>query len=606
MTQREMLFAGRSAVCLACLVLIALAWPAQSDIVGTIDQGDFGGDVTLAAGATELTLTDAQGKTQRLNLLDIDQVRFNVDPSIKHSGQILLINNDKGNGVRQKQDKIKLRKGLHRITIPYRQVNSSHKLSVYASGPGMNSRVELGSELLRCFRDQKDQADASEGIDQQGYRLPELQLKEAGNRRRMLSRARYRLYLGEKNAAPLNITALTNMTLKRSGTTSLVNTGMLNNHTTNVGVVFDAFFIAEQDGEYSFTLISDDGAQLYFGQIDTFSSDTLNETPVNAPWRIELAYGGVARGKLNAIADETMSMHVPLVSDMTISLSHVRSAWDKKVDPATINRDNEPDNQDTLYVRDKQDPTSIRSVNGKITALDDASLKFIFRGQERTITRDRLAGLVFKHDSRPKPESVGTHQVLVLQGGQALPCQVKSIGKHVTFTLLGGGQAAPPRDAVRAMRIENGRRIDLTRLAPNAEEAIPYFGLKLPYRLNTDFAGNPIVLFNEKTYTSGLAVHSKSRLHYKLKPNCERFQASFGMMNPGGKLGNVTARVLGDGKVLWEQADITAKTDVIDIDIELKGVERLILEVDFGQGQNVGDRAAWCNPRLIYASKDQP
>ena len=82
----------------------------------------------------------------------------------------------------------------------------------------------------------------------------------------------------------------------------------------------------------------------------------------------------------------------------------------------------------------------------------------------------------------------------------------------------------------------------------------------LPHRVNSSFAGKPIVLYNEKTYERGLAVHSKSRLHYKLENPCERFQATFGLMSPGGKLGNVTARVLGDGKVLWEQANVTAET----------------------------------------------
>ncbi len=606
MNQRAMSIAGRSTLCLAWLAVCALGLPSRADIVNAIDQGELGGDVTLAPGNTAITLTDSEGKTQSLNLIDIDEIRFNVDPSVKRDDQLLLINNDTGNGTRQKQESVKLRKGLHRITIPYWQAQGDHKLSVFVAGPGINGRSELSSSQLRCFRDTSDFSDASQGTDEKGYRLPELPLDEAGNRRRMLTRARYRLYVGQEGVFPLSVAGLSGMQLKRSGTTSSINTGMLNEHKASVGLVFDAFFMAEQDGEYKFTLLSDDGSQLYLGQVESFSSDALNETPVNAPWRAELAYDGVARGELKSIADETMTMHIPLVSDMTIALSQTRSVWDKKIDPSTINRDNEPDNEDTVYLRDKNDAANIRSVSGKVSGLDDTALTFVFRGEERSITRDRLVGLVFKHGSRATPSDPGVHEVLVLQGGQVLPCRVKSIGEHVTFTLLGGGQAVPPRDVVRAIRIENGRRIDLTRVAPNAEEAVPYFGLKLPHRVNTNFSGKPIVLFNEKTYESGLAVHSKSRLHYKLKPNCESFQASFGLMNPGGKLGNVTARVLGDGKVLWEQANITASTPVIDVDVALKGVERIILEVDFGEGQNVGDRAAWCDPRLIYASKDQP
>lgn len=606
MNPRAMPIARWSALCLTWGAILTLSLPAQADIVNAIDQGELGGDITLAPDDTALTLTDKQGNAQRLNLIDIDQVRFNIDPSVKRDDQLLLIDNDKGNGTRQKQAAVKLRKGLHRITIPYWQAEGDHKLAVYVAGPGINGRAELGSEQLRCFRDTDDVADDSQGIDEQGYRLPELPLDEANNRRRMLTRARYRLYVAQEGVMPQSVGGLAGMQLKRSGTTSLINTGMLNEHKDRVGLVFDAFYLAEQDGTYKFSLLSDDGSQLYLGQVETFSTDALNEMPTHAPWHAELAHDGIARGELKAIADETMTLHLPLVSDVTVALSHVRSVWDKKADLATINRDNEPDNEDTVYLRDKNDPGIVRSVSGKVTGLDDTSLTFVFRGEERSITRDRLVGLVLKHASRPAPPEPGVYQVLVLQGGQVLPCHVKSIDQHISFALLGGGQAAPPRDMVRAMRIENGRRIDLTRVAPNAEEAVPYFGLKLPHKRNTDFSGKPIVLFNEKTYTSGLAVHSKSRLHYKLKSNCERFQASFGLLNPGGKLGNVTARVIGDGKVLWEQTDITAATPVVQVDVPLNGAERLILEVDFGEGQNVGDRAAWCDPRLIYARKDQP
>jgi hypothetical protein len=598
--------ASQSALCLVLAAVFALAMPAQADIVESIDKGRLGGTVTMQAGEESLTLIDAAGQVQTLKLIDLDRVRLNVDISVKRDDMILLIDNDKGIGTRQKQAKIKLRAGLHRITIPYWQAGGEHQLAVYVAGPGVNGRSELGGGYVRCFRDTADEADNASGIDDQGYRLPELTLKEADNRRRMLTRSRYRLYTSAEDAPALaSVKGIAGMQSKRSGTTSALNTGMLNEHNQNVGVVFDAFFKADKDGEYTFTLTSDDGSQLYFGQVESFSSESLNEPPVHNPWRAELANNGKALGELKSIADETMTFHVPLVSDITVALSHTRAVWDKKADFDAINRNNEPDNQDTVYLKDKNDPKAIRSVSGKITGLDDTSLTFMFRGQERTITRDRVVGVVFKHDSRPAPLQPGMHQMLVLQGGQALPCEVKSIGTHVTFELIGGGKATPPREVVRAIRVENGRRIDLTNTAPNAEESIPYFGLKLPHKVNSDFSGNPIKLYDEKTYDRGLAVHSKSRLHYKLKPNCERFQAKFGLLNPGGKLGNITARVLGNGEVLWQQDNVTAETGVIDVDVPLEFVDRLVLEVDFGEGQNVGDRAAWVEPRLIYSSEGQ-
>ena len=606
MTLSTRINSGRSAVRWALALLFAAAPLAQADIVETIDRGNLGGTVALKTGETALTLTDEDGSEQRVELIDLDSVRFNVDILVQRADQILLIDNDKGNGTRQKQAKIKLKAGLHRITLPYWQAEGNHTLAVYATGPAISGRVELGSQLLRCFRDAEETVEASLGIDDKGYRLPELELKEADNKRRMLTRSRYRLYTSQnENVVPISVAGLNGMQLKRSGTTSAINTGLLNEHNQNVGMVFDAFFKAEEDGEYTFTLASDDGSQLHFGKVESFSGQALNEPPVHTPFIVQLAYNGTASGQLKSIDDEKMTLHLPLISDATITLSHARSVWDRKIDRGTINRTNEPDNQDTVYLRDKNKPEEVRSVSGKISSLDEETLKFIFRGEERSIARDRVVGLVFKHDSRPAPPPVGTYQLIEVQGGQSLPARIKSIDKHISFELIGGGTLSPPRELVRAMRIENGRRIDLTRLAPNAEEAIPYFSLKLPHKVNSNFSGKPIVLFDEKKYDRGLAVHSKSRLHYKLKPNCERFQATFGLLNPGGKLGNVTARVIGDNKVLWEQDGITSATGALEVDVPVKGVERLILEVDFGGGQNVGDRAAWCNPRLIYASEGQ-
>jgi hypothetical protein len=607
MNLRKLTNDGRSAVCLAFAWIALLTSPCAADIVETLDQGNLGGVAALKPGDTALTVTNEGGDIQSVDLIDIDRVRFNVDIMVQQVDQILLIDNDKGTGTRQKQAKIKLKAGLHRITLPYWQSEGNHNLAVYVAGPGINGRTELGSSLLRCFRDTDDQAEASLGLDDKGYRLPEFELKVASDRRRMLTRSRYRLYTSEDEEALLmSVGGLAGLQLKRSGTTSAINTGMLNEHNKSVGMVFDAFFKADQDGEYTFSLASDDGSQLYFGQVDSFSSSALNEPPVNTPFRAELAHHGEALGQLKSISDEQLTLHLPLVSDASIALSHVKALWDNKVNGDTINRDNEPDNEDTVYLRDKNKPEEIRSVSGKISSLDEETLSFVFRGQERSITRDRVVGLVFKHASRPDPASPGTYQVVEVQGGQKLPARIKSISDNVSFDLIGGGTLTPPRDVVRTMRVENGRRIDLTRVSPSAEEAIPYFGLKLSHKLNTNFSGKPIVLYNEQKYERGLAVHSKSRLHYKLNPNCESFQATFGLMMPGGKLGDVTARVLGDGKVIWEQDNITAATGAVDVDVPLKGVERLILEVDFGGGQNVGDRAAWCNPRLIYSGDDQP
>jgi hypothetical protein len=93
-------------------------------------------------------------------------------------------------------------------------------------------------------------------------------------------------------------------------------------------------------------------------------------------------------------------------------------------------------------------------------------------------------------------------------------------------------------------------------------------------------------------------------LHYDIGRRFERFRAKVGFQQPEGKSGRATIRVVGDGdKLLHEIPDARGDQPAADLDIPVAGVSRLTLEVDFGADQDVGDRVAWANARLIRAAK---
>jgi len=321
-------------------------------------------------------------------------------------------------------------------------------------------------------------------------------------------------------------------------------------------------------------------------------------------WQIELRLQGKLRCVMTAIADDSLALQSAQLGEFSLPVNQVHAIWSDQVQMDKIDRGGEAEGMDSVYIRDKNQPDKIVSVNGRIQSLSDQSLSFVFREEARTISLDRLVGMVFAHADRPAPAKISFYQMMELAGGQLLPCSLKQLTEaQADLQLPGEAQVSVSRDQLVAMRCVNGRLIDLTRVEPTAEDAIPYFSMKIPHRVNQSFSGEPIRLFDNKTYERGLAVHSKSRLYYKLDQPGERFRATFGLMQDGAKLGNVTARVLGDGKVLWEQTDINAQSRAIPVDVDLKQAQRIILEVDFGQGQDVGDRAAWCNPVLILAEQ---
>ena len=57
--------------------------------------------------------------------------------------------------------------------------------------------------------------------------------------------------------------------------------------------------------------------------------------------------------------------------------------------------------------------------------------------------------------------------------------------------------------------------------------------------------------------------------------------------------------MLGDGKVLWEKSDAKGIDAPATINASIADVSRLTIEVDFGAGEDVGDRVSWADAALI-------
>jgi hypothetical protein len=155
-----------------------------------------------------------------------------------------------------------------------------------------------------------------------------------------------------------------------------------------------------------------------------------------------------------------------------------------------------------------------------------------------------------------------------------------------------------PISSITTIDFLNGRVTYLTDLKPTKVEQTPYFGRLIPYQINKSLTGGPLVL-SDGTITRGIAVHSRCVLTYDVSTGFDRFKTKLGFQQPEGQLGRVSARVLGDGKVLYENADARGDQPPVEIDVPTVGLKTLVLEIDFGKDQDVGDRVVWGNPRLL-------
>jgi NPCBM/NEW2 domain len=141
----------------------------------------------------------------------------------------------------------------------------------------------------------------------------------------------------------------------------------------------------------------------------------------------------------------------------------------------------------------------------------------------------------------------------------------------------------------------------LSDLNPSKVEEIPFFGRRLSWRRDVNLLGEPLKM-NGQAYERGVAVHSRSILMYDLNGRYSTFEALVGFDDASKGQGRVDCRVFADGKEIFANPDLKASDPPVKLSLPVSGAEQLRLQVDFGRGQNTGDRVIWANARLYRKS----
>ena len=98
-----------------------------------------------------------------------------------------------------------------------------------------------------------------------------------------------------------------------------------------------------------------------------------------------------------------------------------------------------------------------------------------------------------------------------------------------------------------------------------------------------------------------MAVHSRCVLTYDLNGRYSTFEALVGFDDAVKGTGRVDCRVFADGKELYANPDLRASGPPVPLKLPVTGADQLRLVVDFGRGQDTGDRVIWANARLYRA-----
>jgi hypothetical protein len=315
---------------------------------------------------------------------------------------------------------------------------------------------------------------------------------------------------------------------------------------------------------------------------------------------------GRLRGDIVALGPQKMVLRASWKADVEVPIVHVKGMWLGAAAPADARADFDkqlaaPVADDVVFLTAPDKSTA--QVAGSVLGMSQDKLQLRFDGDDRSINRDRLLGVVFA--AHPKiPSFAGVYQAFVLASGESIS------GRWVALS-EGSLEVETPWQArwripfgdVAEIRVRNGKLVYLSDLEPTAVEEVAYFSRVIPWGRDRGFDGGPPVMKGKKPGRS-LAMHSRSLLSFALDGQFGSFKATVGFDDSSGSRGRVLCRVTADGRELFVHNDLRGDADPVNVDVPLDGAKQLTLEVDFGEHEDIGDRVLWAEPRLFRSQRN--
>jgi hypothetical protein len=217
---------------------------------------------------------------------------------------------------------------------------------------------------------------------------------------------------------------------------------------------------------------------------------------------------------------------------------------------------------------------------------------------------DKIVAISLNSTLAEKPRAAGLRSLVGLSDGSRVTAIELTANKNTArIKLAGGASLSSSTDALVALQPLGGRVIYLSDLKPASYRHIPFLEMAWPYQADASVLGSTLRA-GDQIFAKGLGMHSPSRISFDLDGSWRQFRAEAAVDAEAGTRGSVTFRVFtDDGSGNWQQQ---AKTEIVrggdpplPIAVDLAGVKRLSLLVDFADRGDELDHADWLNARLV-------
>ncbi len=262
---------------------------------------------------------------------------------------------------------------------------------------------------------------------------------------------------------------------------------------------------------------------------------------------------------------------------------------------------------DLVIVR--RSDTSLDQLEGILHDVTPTTVNFEFEDETIPVKRTKLEGIVYVHPKHSAPSGlVGT--VVETNGSRWCAKAIALQFPELRVTTNAGITVNIALSEIARIDFAASNIVYLSDLEPEAMEWTPFVrGRRIAdelvqmYRPRRDrsFDGPELWVGPIGAVTrcsKGLSIHSRTLLTYRLEGKYRKFLALAGIDSRLHGRGNVELTISGDDKELFRKT-IAGGQAPVPLDLDVAGVQRLRILVDFGQAADVADHLNLCEARLI-------
>jgi len=222
-------------------------------------------------------------------------------------------------------------------------------------------------------------------------------------------------------------------------------------------------------------------------------------------------------------------------------------------------------------------------------------------GAPGAVPRSSVDAVIFNAElAQVEPLAGPGAQISLIDGSRFHATDIELVaGELVRCKAQFGAELEFPAVAVCGIRFVGGCATWLSALEPVTAEFTPFLTTEWPWRRDRNCLAQPLRL-RGVDYPSGLGVHSRCLLTYRLDDQYREFHVTAGIDDSARGKGNAIFEIQLDGETAWRAKALTGVDEPAIVGpLDVEGRRELVLKVDFGEAGDVLDHADWCDAVLV-------